>query len=69
MYKTLRALLEKGYEVSFRPDKKDQVRLTVQEAKQGTVNGVRVDMINMEWRLAEVGIEARLKEALETLTR
>ncbi len=63
MYKELRSLLEQGYEVSLRPIKCDRVCLTVQEAKNGTVKGVEVDLDPMEWGLVEQGIAARLREA------
>ena len=67
MYKQLRALLEAGYEVTLRPTPDMNVTLTVQEAKNGTVKGVEVDLIMMEWALAEQGITDRLKEAAAEL--
>lgn len=68
LYRDLKTLLERGYSVEFVPVKRDSVMLTVQEARQGTVKAVQVEMINMEWLLAEEGIAARLREAAEKLT-
>ena len=67
MYKELRALLEAGYEVNLRPSPDMNVKLTVQEAKNGTVKGVEVDLIMIEWAFAEQGITDRLKEAFAQL--
>lgn len=67
MYNELKALLEAGYEVSFRPLKSGLLELTVQEAKNGTVKGCDVKMNPLEWGLVEKGIAARLQEALSAL--
>lgn len=68
MHQKLCTLLEKGYSVSFTPLKKGEVRLEVQEARQGTVNAVQVDLNPFEWRLSPAGIDDRLKEAIEALS-
>lgn len=67
MYPELRKLFEAGYEVTFRPINKNTVNLSVQEAKNGTVKGVEVDLGIMEWALAEQGITDRLREAIANL--
>lgn len=67
MYNELRKLLEAGYEVTLRPSPDMNVTLTVQEAKNGTIKGVEVDLIMMEWAFAEQGITERLQEAAENL--
>lgn len=53
--------------MTLRPAEKDTVTLTVQEAKNGTVKGVEVDLGIMEWGLCEQGITDRLKEASTAL--
>lgn len=68
LYRALKDLLEKGYSVELTPVKRDSVKLTVQQARQGRVKAVEVEMINMEWQLAEAGIAERLREALAKLT-
>lgn len=67
MYEQLKALLEAGYAVDFRPLKNGDVRLEVKEAKNGLVNGCGVDLNPMEWGWVEEGIADRLKEAFDTL--
>ena len=67
MYEQLKALLEAGYAVEFRPLKNGEVRLEVKEAKNGLVNGCGVDLNAMEWGWVEEGIADRLKEAFDTL--
>lgn len=67
MYRELKALLESGHQVTFRPMAKDRVQLTVEEAKNGLVAAVQVEMGIMEWGLSEQGIADRLKEASKLL--
>ena len=68
MYKQLRKLLKEGYEITLRPDaKRNNVTLTVQEAKNGTVKAVEVELGIMEWGFVEQGIASRLDEAISRL--
>ncbi|HEY1048186.1 MAG TPA: hypothetical protein VGE39_00470 [Prosthecobacter sp.] len=68
MYNELRDLLSKGYEVAFRPNRKGDVTLTVQEARNGICKGCEVSLNPFEWQLVEKGIAERLKEAAERLS-
>ncbi len=67
MYKTIRELLEAGYEVNLRPDNEDNVTLSVTEAKNGSVECVEVKLGIMEWAFAEAGITERLEGARNRL--
>jgi hypothetical protein len=67
MYPEIIKLMDAGYEVTLRPISIDTVKISVKQAKQGTVKGVEVDLTFMEWALSEQGITDRLKEAAAEL--
>lgn len=68
MYPQLTRLLKAGFSVELSPKTDGEtVTLTVQEAKNGIVDGVNIDLCGMEWLFAEEGIGDRLKEAADTL--
>lgn len=67
LYKSIRAALEAGLEVSLRPKKGKKVTLTVSEAKNGCVNGCNVDLSPFEWALVGDGIAERINEAVRIL--
>lgn len=67
MYDHIRLILLAGYEVSLRPISKEVVKLTVTEAKNGSVKGVEVDMTCFEWGFVETGLTERLGEAMDSL--